>query len=1858
MKTRPHSLYRPWGKLIGVFVAAIAATAHSQDQPEGEQTCERVSGPGTESWLFSYYSSFDEGSAAGYRKIRMDGRPFRDATPLSKGLSDTADENTYVDAFSQTLVHQVTDIYIPFEGTEVALAIRRSAAPQTWATVGSILPDARPDRPFGAGWRSGFGASVELVEPIKSSDNGANPQLDFEKASYAYVTDEDGASYRFLALPYASGGPIFIYMPFDGNDKREGEVSLGLVNGVYILSKKHGTLVKYSGSQSQFAMGFGTPIGPGVMPPVHPVARHTYSRIAEVVLGSGEVMTYTATSVTFRGKTITMVGGDKVTSVTDPKGNTTTFSYGSVNDATVLTSVTKPDGAVTTYGYTGSQEADQTPRAPGDFTPPTVFKTLQINSITDPRGNGYFIAYEPDETKNNWMLSTYYSGTYKCVGSPQLITSVGLPGGGGASFQRVGSMTLGSLDGSLKIIGTHHLSVGDASGANWGYNFGGVKVTRLMEWVPFSTVLFPRQQDIPFYVSFGTMQISSAGGGISAVFNELGYLQSYHDINYAGAFQFNYNGAGDVTSQMNPAGHQTTFTYGDNHKIRTITDAEGRVTDRTLGAHGRTERETIKTPTGDEISVTDYYYGNFSMPTVPTQKSVRKSATDPGWAVDLVTEYALDAAGNIVMEKVGPPGNQRISYSTYDANNNKTSSTDANGNATGFAYDACNRLTLVDPPGPGAKGMYYDAYGNKVKEIDERGIATLWEYDARNRPIKEVRDMNANGVIDEPDLVTTTTYNAVGSKTSVTTPNGQTTQFQYDGIQRLVKTIDPLAGETTFEYGANSGGLQFGDGFKPTRVINPRGFETLTAYNPSMVPTEVKSQYATDGGAQPLYSITKLEYDKVGNVLKEIDPLNRETTHVYDAHNRKISTTWPDGSAVQALYTFSGLPWKSVDELGKDTLTEFDDAGRPVKLSSPEVDNGAGVTARAVTQTEYDPAGNVIETINPLGRSWAFEYDERNRKVKEIRPGAGSPTLESEYDAVGNVTKVIDARGAETETIYDAANRATEIKQPLVAVYGSGTSRPTTLSEYDKNGNMVKLTDPNGRETNNTYDALNRLITTTDAEGIVVENEYDEAGNKTAVIDGKEQRTEFTYDGLNRNTAITDAANKSTTFEFDAINKMARVDAKGQRTEYGYDSRNRLTTVSYTGRTQDNRSYAYDATGNLLAVTEPHVSKAGKADVAYSYDALKRQLTETSGGLTHVYKYDLAGNRVFCLYGGLSVPLVSAYDEQNRLGTLTQGALVTVYTYDLNGNNLAKTLPNGDKSVSVFDAANRTASLTGASGINAPLYGYAYGYDAAGNVRQVAETYANTALNRVVTNTYDAINRLTQEAVTGSGAATTAFAYDDANNRSSMSKGGVNTSYSYNAVNQLTGFTSGTNAVSFGYDDNGNRLTRNVGAATGFFEWDYENRLSSYAIQGNQTKLEFLYDYRTRRVETANRTFPSNILRYRDKHVFSGGVEARELRDGASSVDYVRGSDWGGGVGGILYTLRGGVPSFTHYNRRGDVTAKTDGTGVVTYQSTYEAFGKRVTETGATADRQKSNTKDEDIPGYANEGFRFRDLETGTFISRDPAGFVDGPNLYAYVRQNPWTKFDPEGLSEVSIWDSLAPATAAAARGGQSPWGGERGAVAASRQFQGMHAGAVAVAAAPYAATLAGGAAVVAGAEAPAVAAAVTTRAVGTALTHPVATTAAVEAVTVGAVVYAETGDVGAAVSSAMLSGVNSYANGAGGKPTASAKDTKAQTEAQVAKTGPYAHLEDPPTVGPGKLFTPAQKKNIVGENVAANEGVPKSDLSGTVGVAAQKSVKGVTPPPNEVQVDHIVPRSKGGSNSYSNAQVLTREENRKKSDN
>lgn len=103
-------------------------------------------------------------------------------------------------------------------------------------------------------------------------------------------------------------------------------------------------------------------------------------------------------------------------------------------------------------------------------------------------------------------------------------------------------------------------------------------------------------------------------------------------------------------------------------------------------------------------------------------------------------------------------------------------------------------------------------------------------------------------------------------------------------------------------------------------------------------------------------------------------------------------------------------------------------------------------------------------------------------------------------------------------------------------------------------------------------------------------------------------------------------------------------------------------------------------------------------------------------------------------------------------------------------------------------------------------------------------------------------------------------------------------------------------------------------------------------------------------------------------------------------------------------------------------------------------------------------------------------------------------------------------------------------------------------------------------------------------------------------------------------------------------------------------TQLLFPKQGPYRNIPDPPGVAAGKDFTAAQKEAIIAANRARNGGVVKSDLSGRELSAPAKSQKGVSPSPDEWQIDHIVPQDQGGTNSYSNARVISKAENRAKS--
>ena len=88
-----------------------------------------------------------------------------------------------------------------------------------------------------------------------------------------------------------------------------------------------------------------------------------------------------------------------------------------------------------------------------------------------------------------------------------------------------------------------------------------------------------------------------------------------------------------------------------------------------------------------------------------------------------------------------------------------------------------------------------------------------------------------------------------------------------------------------------------------------------------------------------------------------------------------------------------------------------------------------------------------------------------------------------------------------------------------------------------------------------------------------------------------------------------------------------------------------------------------------------------------------------------------------------------------------------------------------------------------------------------------------------------------------------------------------------------------------------------------------------------------------------------------------------------------------------------------------------DADGALTKTSAYDAFGNVVAESGSSENNRLANTKERDASlGPDNHGFRYYDPATARYLTRDPIGYADGPNVYLSVHNNPVNEFDPLGL--------------------------------------------------------------------------------------------------------------------------------------------------------------------------------------------------------------------------------------------------------
>jgi RHS repeat-associated protein len=201
---------------------------------------------------------------------------------------------------------------------------------------------------------------------------------------------------------------------------------------------------------------------------------------------------------------------------------------------------------------------------------------------------------------------------------------------------------------------------------------------------------------------------------------------------------------------------------------------------------------------------------------------------------------------------------------------------------------------------------------------------------------------------------------------------------------------------------------------------------------------------------------------------------------------------------------------------------------------------------------------------------------------------------------------------------------------------------------YDNANRRTSLTYPNGTNTSYSYDNVSRLtaITHNGPAGLIesLSYVYDAAGNRISLT-----RTNGTATNLPAAVqAAYDAANEQVTFN----SLPATFDANGNQT----------TSTDATGTT----TYSWDARNRLIARSGPGINES------FSYDALGRRVSKTSNGQTTGYLYD--GNDIVAeLSGGaVSATYLRSLNIDEPFGILRQDGAY-FYIHDALGSTMALT---------------------------------------------------------------------------------------------------------------------------------------------------------------------------------------------------------------------------------------------------------------------------------------------------------------------------------------------------------------------------------------------------------------------------------------------------------------------------------------------------------------------------------------------------------------------------------------------------------
>ncbi len=142
-----------------------------------------------------------------------------------------------------------------------------------------------------------------------------------------------------------------------------------------------------------------------------------------------------------------------------------------------------------------------------------------------------------------------------------------------------------------------------------------------------------------------------------------------------------------------------------------------------------------------------------------------------------------------------PPATTNLTQNGYDAHDNLTSVTDANGHTATYVYDGLDNLIQVTSPDTGTTVYVVDAAGNRTQATDAGGVVTNFTYDALNR--LATKTFPADATENETYTYDTATGHgfAVGRLASVSDAAG-TTNLSYDERGNVIQDQRSVNGKT------------------------------------------------------------------------------------------------------------------------------------------------------------------------------------------------------------------------------------------------------------------------------------------------------------------------------------------------------------------------------------------------------------------------------------------------------------------------------------------------------------------------------------------------------------------------------------------------------------------------------------------------------------------------------------------------------------------------------------------------------------------------------------------------------------------------------------------------------------------------------------------------------------------------------------------------------------------------------------------------------------------------------------------------------------------------------------------------------